>query len=55
MQLNKTMKRIMKERKGVCNHFEQQCMRCLFGEQCPRQEELKSEKEPKFTFEMEKQ
>jgi hypothetical protein len=46
MQPNKTKKRIVKEREGVCNHFKQQCMRCPFGGQCPRQEELESDKNP---------
>lgn len=54
MQLNETMKKIMKEREGVCNHFEQQCMRCPFGGQCPRQEELESEKKSGFTFRIER-
>ena len=49
MQHNETMKRMMKEREDICNHFEQQCMRCPFGGQCPRQEELESEKNP-FKF-----
>jgi hypothetical protein len=30
-------------------------MRCPFGGQCPRQEKLESEKEPKFTFRIEKE
>lgn len=46
MQLNETMKRIIKEHEGICNHFEQQYMRCPFGGQCPRQEKLKNEKNP---------
>ena len=55
MRHDETMRRIIRERENVCNHFGQQCARCPFGGQCPRQEELESEKEPKFTFGMEKQ
>ena len=54
MRHDETMRRIIRERESVCAHFEQQCARCPFGGQCPRQEELESEKEPKFTFGMEK-